>query len=315
MNIRYKKPDMSVWQGRTDHTSDSDFFRFHQAVQAFDLNGALPKLSEKDICLLGFACDEGVKRNMGRPGAAEGPLYIRKGLASLPWHWDGVSLYDAGDIICVDGGLEAAEKALAEAVYKIRSAGAFPVVLGGGHEVALGHYRGLKKFHKKQSLGIINFDAHFDMRSAEKMSSGTMFSQIADTERDFRYFCIGIQKNGNTKALFNKAGELGAEYMTAEDAEQGGGLNKLHAFMDRSDRIYMTLCFDVISSACAPGVSAPQPFGLDPRDVRMLMADIFRTGKVTGFDIAEVAPGLDTDDRTSKLAALFIFHLIDVLSN
>ncbi len=44
----------------------------------------------------------------------------------------------------------------------------YPIVLGGGHEIAFGHYCGIKDYNasidRKDKLGIINFDAHFDLR-------------------------------------------------------------------------------------------------------------------------------------------------------
>lgn len=310
----YHRPEMNLWKGRTDHASDRDFFRFHQVVKPLNLHDVLPDFTGKTFCLLGFASDEGVRRNQGRPGAADGPDAIRKGLASLPWHWDGVELYDAGDIACTDGDLEKAEDVLAEMAEKICRAGAFPIVLGGGHEVALGHFRGLKKYYGK-GLGIINIDAHFDMRALDKsMSSGTMFAQIADESEDFRYFCLGIQKTGNTRALFKKADELGVKYLTADDLRYGADTEELDDFIERSGAIYLTLCFDVIASAFAPGVSAPQPFGLHPDTVRRLIVEILSSGRVVGFDIAEVAPKLDVDARTSKLAAHIIFYLIEHIS-
>ena len=42
--------------------------------------------SEPGVVLLGFACDEGVRRNKGRVGAAAAPLAVRKLLANTAWH-------------------------------------------------------------------------------------------------------------------------------------------------------------------------------------------------------------------------------------
>jgi len=308
----YYQPQMNCWCGRTDHTTDTDFYRVHQVIQPLNLNEEFLCNSERSLCLLGFASDEGVRRNNGQQGASEGPATIRAAMANLPWHWGHVDIYDAGDVVCSNRDLEKAEDLLASSVEKICTAGAFPLVLGGGHEVAFGHYNGLKRFYKNDTIGIINFDAHFDIRAyAEGMSSGTMFAQIADNEKDFKYFCLGIQKAGNTRALFKKAEELGIKYQTADEISEKKDLSELHKFINQSDRIYLTLCFDVISSAFAPGVSAPQPFGLDPKDIRHLIRDILRTRKVAGFDIAEVAPKLDVGGKTSKLAAHIIFNVID----
>ena len=50
------------------------------------------------------------------------------------------------------------------------------VVLGGGHETAYGSHLGLGP---RPRLGVLNLDAHFDLREAERPTSGTPFRQIA----------------------------------------------------------------------------------------------------------------------------------------
>lgn len=306
----YYSPDMSLWTGRTDSETDTDAFRFHQMIKPADFGGDM----SRSFCLTGFASDDGVGRNKGRRGAAEGPTAIRKAMASLPWHWDGVKIFDGGDVVCSDDELEKAQAILADTVAKAVRAGAFPVVLGGGHEVAFGHFSGLRQAHGDAKIGIINFDAHFDIRPFdEQPTSGTMFAQIAAMEKDFRYFCIGIQKSGNTRALFKRAEELGVKYYTADEAESFADTSQITGFINSCDKIYVTLCTDVISSAFAPGVSAPQPFGLNPSTVKKYLSDILATGKVIGFDVAEVAPPLDADGRTAKLAANMIFNVIDIM--
>lgn len=64
-------------------------------------------------------------------------------------------------------------------------------------------------------LGILNFDAHFDLRPYEKGTgtSGTMFRQIADYTREkgteYAYYVMGIQKHSNTLSLFRLLKTLG----------------------------------------------------------------------------------------------------------
>jgi len=87
------------------------------------------------VVLLGFACDEGVKRNHGRIGAADGPSAIRAALSNLPVHHPDVAIYDAGDIQCLNDDMETAQQQLAMAVLKILESGAFPILLSRGHEM------------------------------------------------------------------------------------------------------------------------------------------------------------------------------------
>src|SRR4051812_41120798 len=96
-------PDMSVWQGRTDSADGPKALRWHQRVEPMSEN------APPGIALIGFACDEGVRRNGGRVGAKGGPRAIRAAMANFAWHQHH-PVYDAGDVDCSDGKLEIAQR-------------------------------------------------------------------------------------------------------------------------------------------------------------------------------------------------------------
>ena len=325
----YNKVDLSNWEGRIDSTDDFDSFRWHQWVEVLDLNDSNLKAFEGKLgfAFLGFKSDAGVELNQGRTGAAKGPDSIRRELKNLPCQFSKeVSLFDAGDISCIGDNLEEAQDALTTAVEKLLDLNLFPILLGGGHEIAFGHYKGILKHLKskdqEENIGIINFDAHFDLRPYPKGgTSGTMFKQIADKAEankiNYSYFCIGIQKHGNTVSLFNTAEKLGVDYILAKDItsmDYSTMVEKLDDFIRKQDHIYITVCSDVFSSAFAPGVSAPQPLGLDPEKVLIFLKYILRSNKTISFDIAEVSPRFDQDDTTANLASIIIFSVVHTLS-
>ena len=84
-----------AWQGRIDREDPAHSRRVHQQH--------LPTPARDDFqhrpVLLGFACDEGVRRNQGVPGAALGPNAIRSALANLTCPAD-FGFYDLGDTVC-----------------------------------------------------------------------------------------------------------------------------------------------------------------------------------------------------------------------
>ena len=65
-------------------------------------------------------------------------------------------------------------------------------------------------------------------------------------------------------------------------------------------------CLDVFDQSFAPGVSAPQAFGLNPWQVWQLIKPIVLSNKIISLDIAELAPPLDIDNRTARLAGEII---------
>ncbi len=311
----YEPAKPSLWQGRKDTTKPERFFQKISFIQ--DLNEL--KNAKKSTVFIGFASDAGVIRNAGRAGAKLGPDQTKTSLAKLPCPFN-ASYIDLGAINCEDDKLESAQMQLAQIIDFCHEHNHRTVALGGGHEIAWGHYQGLATKYPK--LGIINFDAHFDLRPYTKGqlgTSGTPFSQIAafceEKNRSFDYCCIGIQQFGNTATLFDRAKELNVSYLKVEDLVQQS-LAWQFAFLDdfmlNLDYIYLSICLDVLAECYAPGVSAPQPLGLSPWQVIPLLKYIMQSGKVISLDIAELSPPLDQEQKTARLAALIIAELLNI---
>mgnify|MGYP003633076957 CR=1 FL=1 len=266
----YSKTDPFLWTGR----KSGQQLYLHEKVLCIDLNSEqVPRVNVGSWAILGYACDEGVKRNEGRIGAVLGP-------------------------------------------------DSFPILLGGGHDMAYGHYNGIKKYldtkGNKRSIGIINFDAHFDLRSNQNSNnSGTPFFQIAEECKQdlskFQYLCLGIREDANNSALYNTARNLGVCYI------EKSNFNLLHydkikdrieQFTKEVDYIYTTIDLDGFSSAYAPGVSAASPMGFSPEIVLECLKIIMASKKMTSLDIAEMNPTYDIDQQTAKLAASLIHFVI-----
>lgn len=317
-NSRYLPPDPTQWQGRTDTPPVSSFFQIMQMLNLLD--GKSLEVNHPTFALVGFRCDEGIRRNSGRIGAAEGPTALRQALAKLPIQKQNFYVYDAGSVVCPDGDLETTQLALAEVVAILLQQGIKPIIVGGGHELAWGHYQGIASAFPRKNLGIINFDAHFDMRpllAQGKGTSGTPFLQIAKaceaSNRRFDYNCVGIQHAGNIRQLFETAKNYGTKVILADELHQGQ-LEKCVDFVDRmidqNEMVYVSLCLDVFSAAYAPGVSAIQPLGLSPWHVIPLVRQLAASGKVVSYDIAELSPRYDFDQCTAKLAANLIYEIV-----
>ncbi|MGF1724006.1 formimidoylglutamase [Photobacterium nomapromontoriensis] len=337
--------DMSIWQGRTDPEDGAQGLRWHQVIQPAD------RANEEGIMLLGFACDEGVSRNKGRTGAYTAPSVIRKTLSNLAWHHT-EPVYDGGDICCDDGNLEQAQHRLGEDVCKALRQKHKVIVFGGGHEVALGSFQGIgsyliQKQHASENIsglakdinetttapqiGIINFDAHFDLRNPpshqpQQGSSGTPFHQIARYCKlqnwPFHYACLGLNHSANTQALYQKADELGVLYRDDEQLSFqhiNDTVEAIQSFINQCDYLYLTIDLDVFPAAVAPGVSAPASRGVSLDIIETLLLPILAAkqnngeSKVLVFDIAEYNPRFDIDNQTARLAARLAWQVARAL--
>jgi len=198
-------------------------------------------------------------------------------------------------------------------VAKELELGNFPLVIGGGHDIAFGHFLGINKVIKG-TVGIINLDAHFDLRPFHNGgNSGTPFNQIGALlkaqKKTFNYLPIGIRKSSNSAELYQTAQKLNVQYIPMEECilDNIPQLKKtLQTFMDEVDCIYLTIDLDGFSSAYCPGVSAASPIGFQPKFVLELLHHIFNSKKVISCDIAEMNPVYDVDQSTALLAANLI---------
>ncbi|MFC7447678.1 formimidoylglutamase [Rhodococcus daqingensis] len=302
-----------TWSGRDDGPGP-EHLRWHSAVSAFE-----PDIAPGATVLVGFRSDEGVRRNKGRPGAARGPTALRHALASMALA-DPIRLFDAGDVAVAVGHLESGQRRLGEVVAGLLDAGHFVTVLGGGHEVAYGSYLGLSGSTAIASgarLGVLNLDAHFDLRNDAVPNSGTPFLQMAEAEaaagRSLNYAVLGIAQPSNTPALFARAASLGVRHLL-DDECSAANLPAVESFVDEFlrtvDLVHLTIDLDVLPGSIAPGVSAPAAFGVPVEVVQRVCDLVARSGRLALLDVAELNPRLDPDNRTSRTAARLIHRVV-----
>jgi formiminoglutamase len=301
----------SAWSGRDDALDGEAGHRWHHRVE---VSGREP--TREDVVLLGLASDEGVRRNLGRPGAVDGPSAIRRALANLPAATHPV--VDAGDVTVVDGALEAAQHRYAELVSAWLGRGARVVGLGGGHEIGWASALGwMQATGPGRRLGLLNLDAHLDLRRAPLATSGTPFLQaLAYAARhglSVRYRAMGISAFANTAALFETAARHEVEVVMDDDArldDAADAATDVLAWLEGFDSVYLTLCLDVFPAAVAPGVSAPAALGVSPRVIDAVVGAVAASGKLALFDVAELNPALDVDGRTARLAARMVGRVV-----
>lgn len=273
--------------------------------------------------LIGFPQDEGVRRNHGRPGAAQAPQEIRRWLHRLvPCDvQSGVDLrssppVDVGNVR-VAGSLEETQAALGKIVAAVLQTGAVPIVLGGGHETAYGHYLGYAS--QRKPVGIINIDAHLDVRplTGGLGNSGTPFRQMME-HPDWPlpgayYVCLGAQPAVTSREHWHYAQQKGCVVRWRE--EIGDALEQCYVEAQQrlaaaGCQVYMTIDADAFQVADVPGVSAPNPLGLVGTDVMACARLAGRFPKVSSLDVVEINPLFDRDGQSARWAALVVWHFL-----
>jgi formiminoglutamase len=279
----------------------------------------VPTLEAAQVMLVGFPTDEGVRRNGGRPGAAQAPDAIRQSLYKLTpdpeRHEAFGSLVrhtaDLGNLVTSEN-LEADQESLGRVLMPHLARGAVCIILGGGHETAFGHFLGYAL--RQRPVAIINWDAHADVRPLNEgqAHSGSPFRQALEHASRCcrRYTVAGLNPHSVAKAHLEFITKHGGEY-------------RFNYQLDSTvvEGIYATLATDAMTTfdmdgmdqAFAPGVSAPAAIGLP---VALWLHAAYLAGKcrwVHSCDVTEMNPTLDSDGRTARLAALTVWKFMQGL--
>ena len=283
-----------------------------------DLHDA-DSLQAGDIVLLGVCNEVGVLANGGRAGAMEGPIYFRKAFTRLT---DGClaerGLWDAGDVpSSVDYPVffEAAEAVVAACLRK----GAFPIVIGGGHDCAYGNYLGICALLDQPPPAVINIDAHLDMRQVEGPSSGNPFYRMLEHGLPGEDLAaIGLLHERNSTAHVAYAKGRGAYLYFMEPGKELQVLDEVKAVLRRfhakGRRIHASFDVDSIGAAWASGVSALNPWGISSDTAIQLARAFGRCPSVALFDLMEYSPAFDRDGRTGWLLAFLVSEFIQGLN-
>jgi formiminoglutamase len=263
--------------------------------------------------IVGFPSDEGVRRNGGRVGAAEGPRALRTALYRLTpdprWkrHRELLSrTRDLGDL-AISGDVEADQRLLGETLRRYIQEGSFVVVLGGGHETSYGHFLGF--VNAGRHVEIVNWDAHADVREpvGGKAHSGSPFRQALEDSSGAcrKYSVAGLQPYAVATAHLEYVQQHG-RVIWRDDVS----VATLVDLYQTETPVMVSFDLDAVSQAEAPGVSAPNSGGL-PSELWLSAAfEAGRSRSVASADVVELNPRVDVEGQTARLAALTVWWLL-----
>jgi formimidoylglutamase len=266
-----------------------------------------------NVVLLGVPTDEGIRRNGGRVGAAEGPNEIRKHLAKLtPSASNGsISQLLIADYGNISGAtLEEIHAEAKKVTARFIEAGKTVIALGGGHDITYPLASGFHEGIGKKDFSLANIDAHLDVREKKEglHHSGSSFRLLIEENvlhgKNFLEF--GTQQFSFAESHLQWVSHKGAKVVFYEDLSQKDISNKLRVMLSHEMPLYLSFDIDSVRSSDAPGSSAPSPIGFSSEDALGIAFEAGRHETTRMIDIAEVNPLFDQDNRTSKLAAKMI---------
>lgn len=277
------------------------------------------------VSLFGCPDDTGVTLNLGRPGASLGPDEIRKAFYKMAYpmdgSWEALTLVDVGNINPSSDIRETHQRAFQVAKELSQHSGCV-VLLGGGHDFAApgfsGTVAGFGTQASGKSWGLINLDPHLDVREPidGKPHSGFSFRHLLESKilKGEHLLQFGCRENRNSIAHYRYCREkkvklLPLEQLRASSETVSNHFKKQLANLSKKvDRIGVTLDMDSCSEVT--GSSAANMIGFSIRELFECARIAGAHPKIHYFEIAEVAPSLDSSGKTAWAAAEILYGFL-----
>jgi agmatinase len=209
------------------------------------------------------------------------------------------------------GDVMASIASLEEAVFKMSSAGAVPLVLGGDHTIALPDATGVARHHGFGRVSMLHFDAHADTGDIEFGSlygHGQPMRRLIESGalRGDRFLQIGLRGYWpGPETLSWMAEQRMRSFEMTEIGARGLEACLDEAFeiaLDECEGVFLSVDVDVCDPGHAPGTGTPEPGGLSARQLLDSVRRICLELPVVGVDIVEVSPPYDHAEITAFLA-------------
>ena len=187
-----------------------------------------------------------------------------------------------------------------------------PIILGGEHTVSLGALKAFSDTKICSKPGIVQFDAHADLRPEYEGNpyshASVMYRAVADL--GFQLVQFGIREYSLPEVSYQE--KFGVRAYTANDLADYG-LPKPILPPTFPDDIYITFDVDGFDSTLMPATGTPSPGGLFWHTARQILTKLAQSRRIVGFDVVELAPipGLFACDFTAAKLVHLIMSLID----
>lgn len=227
--------------------------------------------------------------------------------------YDGIRVFDSGDIELPMGSSKMALNAISERTAEILDDGKLPLMLGGEHLVTLGAFREVAK--RYPDVHIIHFDAHCDLRDdylGVELSHACVLRRCHDIIGDGRIHQFGIRSGDRYEWMFAREGHTDMHPFDLNDlSEVVARINsEISNFRDSEVPVYFTIDLDVLDPSIFPGTGTPEAGGVSFNDLREAIYTVCHNCNVVGIDINELAPNLDASGVSTAIACKVVRELL-----
>jgi arginase len=236
----------------------------------------------------------------------------------------------------IDGVMIMEERVCLE-VYETIWEENFPLIIAGDHCTAYGTIAGIQKAGPKVRLGVIWIDAHADIHTPFTTPSGNMHGMALSMACGIDNLeCKVNDPRGETLEYWEQIKNVGIPgpkvypedivYIGVRDLEKPENylINKYNInfieteeikkfgpakiaekalqMLDHCDLLYVSFDVDTLDSRISTGTGTPVPNGLTVDEAKTLNAELAKNTKVCAWEVVEVNPTLDTENRMAESA-------------
>lgn len=194
-------------------------------------------------------------------------------------------------------------------------------LLGGDHSTPLGFFKAIGEKHG--DFGILQIDAHFDLREAYEgfnySHASIMYNALKEIPQLQRLVQVGIRDFGSDEWEFVKNSNF--RIITYFDKEirnrqfEGQTWKQIaeEIVSKLPEKVFISFDIDGLDRKLCPFTGTPVPGGFELEQVFYLFTTLLKSGKtIVGFDLNEVGIGGDTD-WDANVGARVLYKLCNLL--
>jgi agmatinase len=220
----------------------------------------------------------------------------------------GVTMADVGDVAIQGSDTDANYDRITGAARGIVEREALMVAIGGDHSISYPLGRG---FEGVGPFDVVHIDAHADFLDelgGSLLTGASQLRRLAELPYVGTVTALGLRNVDREEV--DGLRELGGRWSTSLDVIERGAPDVVRETVPEAEALYVSIDLDVLDSSVAPGHSLQEPGGLSYRQLRAILVEVARRGRVIGFDVVELNPARDQSGTTARVATWVVTHFL-----